>query len=79
MGNRVYALLNIAYGKSREVAQALKGKPGVVIAEPLEGPPDVIMIVEATGRRELVHLTIQALDSVETMTEGLRLLDSHAD
>ncbi len=74
MSARVYILLDIVHGKSEYVIQALRGKPGVVMADPLEGPPDVIIVVEAPKRQQLAELTIQALASVETMTEGLRLL-----
>ena len=74
MGAKVYIMLDIAGGPSEEVAQALRGKLGVVMADALEGPPDVIMVMEASDRQKLAELTIQALASVETMTQGLRLL-----
>jgi len=71
---RAYVLLDIVDGKSEQVAQALQSKPGVVIAEQLEGPPDLIMVVEASDLQHLAKLTVQAITSVETMTHGLRLL-----
>ena len=74
MGARVYVLLDIVDGKSEQVAQALRSKPGVAMEDTLEGPPDVIMVVEASQRQKLAQLTIQALASVETMTQGLRIL-----
>ncbi len=52
----------------------MRGKPGVVKADLLEGPPDVIVVVEASNRQELAELTMQVLASVETMTEHLQLL-----
>ena len=79
MSARVYILLDIVRGKSEYVIQALRGKPGVVMVDPLEGPPDVIIVVEAPKRQKLAELTIQALASVETMTEGLRLLPLKVD
>jgi len=39
-----------------------------------EGPPDIVMVVEAGGRRLLAELTIEALSSVENMTGDLQLL-----
>ncbi len=75
VNNRVYALLDIAHGKAHEVADMLRNRPGVVLVDPLKGPPDLIMVIEASAREELVSLTLQALNSVESMTEGLRLLD----
>ena len=74
MGARAYALLDIADGKSEQVAQALRGRPGVVTADPLEGPPDVIVMFEASERLMLANLTIQALTAVEAMTKGVCLL-----
>ena len=74
MGAKVYILLDIMGGPSAQVAQALRGRPGVVMEDALEGPPDVIMVVEASDRQKLAELTIQALASIETITQGLRLL-----
>jgi len=48
MGARVYILLNIVDGKAGQVAQVLQESPGVVMADALEGPPDVIIVVRAT-------------------------------
>jgi hypothetical protein len=47
---------------------------GVVVADPLEGPPDVMMVVEASDRQKLAELSIQAFASVEAMVEGMQLL-----
>ena len=58
MNARVYILLDIVHGKSEYVIQALRGKPGVVMVDPLEGPPDVILVVEAPKRQKLAELTI---------------------
>lgn len=44
MDDRVYTLLELADGKDKQVAQVLQGKPGVVVVDVLEGPPDVIMV-----------------------------------
>ena len=74
MGAKVYVLLDVMDGKSEQVAQTLRGKPGVVKVDQLKGPPEVIMVIEAYDRQKLVEFTIQALASVETMTEGLQLL-----
>lgn len=71
---RAYLLLHVAEGKSEEVTQVLRHKPGVLIAGPLEGPPDVIAIIEASERRELADLTVRALSSVEELVENVRLL-----
>ena len=74
MGERVYALLDIVDGKTEQVAKVLRESPGVVIADAVEGPPDVVIVVEAPEREQLAKLTIGALASVETMTENVCLL-----
>lgn len=75
MSPRAYVLLDIVEGKGGEAAQALRGKRGVVMADPLDGCPEVIMmVVEAPDRTSLAELTVQALASVEPMTLGMRLL-----
>lgn len=74
MSQRAYILLQTVEGKAEHVAQALRRRPGVMVADSLDGPPDVIMVVEAPGRTELAELTVQALSSVETMTADVWLL-----
>jgi hypothetical protein len=74
MSIRAYVLLCLAKGNPALVAQVLRQKPGVLMADPLEGPPDVIVVVEAPERQKLADLTVQALSSVEAMIENVRLL-----
>ena len=74
MNDRVYVLLDVVEGKSREVVDMLSGKGGVVSADVVEDPPGVIMIVEAGERKQLAALTVQAIASVDNFTNGLRLL-----
>ena len=74
MNDKVYVLLDIADGKAEQVVQVLQEIPGVVMADALEGPPDVVMLIEAPERERLAKWTIEALSSVETLTEQVRLL-----
>ena len=74
MGYRVYLLLDIVDGNAEQAARVLRESPGVVTADVLEGPPDVIVIIEADELQELAKLTNQAFTSVETMTEDTCLL-----
>jgi hypothetical protein len=76
MGTRAYVLLDIVDGKSEQVVRALRGSLGVAMADQLEGPPDVIVVVEASERQELAELTNKALASVEAMIEGVQLLSA---
>ena len=74
MNDRVYILLDIVDGKAEHVAQVLRSSPGVVMADVLEGPPDVIIVMEVPKRRRLAKLAVEALAAVETITEHVRLL-----
>jgi len=74
MDDRIYILLDIVDGKAKQAAQVLQGSPGVATADVLEGPPDVIIVMEAAERQQLAKLVTQALASVETMTERVCLL-----
>lgn len=74
MSARVYVLLDVMQGELAEVAQTLRGRPGVAMVDVVEGPPDIIMVVEARGRRRLADLTIKAISSIESMTKELKLL-----
>ncbi len=71
---RAYVLLE-AVGQHRdEVIKTLKHQEGVVAADPVEGPPDVVLVLEARNRRELASVLINALTSVQNMTESVELL-----
>ena len=74
MSLRVYLLLNTIGGRAGQVAEILRGKTGVRIVDLLEGPPDVIVMIQASSRQRLAELTNQALASVESITENIQVL-----
>jgi hypothetical protein len=74
MSAKAYVLLNVVHEKQEQVVRALRGKPGVLMIDILEGPPDVIIVLGARGRQKLAKLTIQALALVEAITEEVQLL-----
>ena len=74
MNDKVYILLDVVDGNSEQVAQVLQGSPGIVMADSVEGPPDVVVVMKAPNREQLAKLTNQALASVQTMTEHIHLL-----
>ena len=73
-GLRVYVIINTMAGCSDGVVRTLRYKLGVVIADILESQSSVIMMVEAPEQQKLVELTIEALASVEMVTEGVHLM-----
>ena len=73
-GVRAYVLLTIVDVKSELVAQALRDMPGVVIADPLEGITNLLIMVEASDRLELAELLMPAIAAADGVTEDIRLL-----
>ena len=74
MSAKAYVLLNVVDEKQQQVVRTLRGKPGVLMVDVVEGPPDVIVVVGARDRQKLAKLTIQALALVEAITEEVQLL-----
>lgn len=74
MSPRVYLLIDVTDGKCRRVAQTLRSKPGVTMLDVLEGPPDILVMVESHNRQKLAELTVNALVSVEDLTGNIQLL-----
>jgi hypothetical protein len=58
--------------KYQEMISDLLSKPGIVIVDLLEGSHDLIVVVEAKKRRELVGFIVQTLDSLEPAIKDLR-------
>ena len=71
---RAYILLEITDGKSEQVVRQLRRKPGVIVADPLDGRPDVILIIEGADRQELARFIMPILSTIDNVTEDLRLL-----
>ena len=74
MSAKVYILFEAIEGKCAAVVHALRRMPGVIVAEEIEGPPDVVMIVEALNRQKLAELAMSAVASVENLATVCDLL-----
>jgi len=74
MSAKVYVHLDLVQADSVQLAQILRGKPGVAEIDVLEGPPSIIMVVEAPGRLKAGEYLVDILDSVDGMTKNLRVL-----
>jgi hypothetical protein len=74
MSARAYILLDIVHGKAEEALRTLRCRPGVVMADALEGRPDIIVLLEAKERLQLADFIMPALASIDEVTEDLRLL-----
>ena len=71
---KVYVFLDLVNTDSSQLAQTLQGKPGIVEIDVLEGPPSVIMVIEAPERLKAGEYLVGILDTIDGMTENLRVL-----
>jgi len=77
MPARVYVQLDLVCADSVNVARNLCGKPGVSIVEFLDSPPDkpsLLLVIEAAERLKAARYLMDVLESVEDITENLRVL-----
>jgi hypothetical protein len=79
MTSRVYILLELTEFDPDRVVEDLRSQSGVMIADRIEGPPDIFLMVEAPDKQKLAELTIKAIGSVESVTKGIRVLPSRDD
>jgi len=75
--DRVYLILNITADKHIEAVNSLQANPGVRWVDVLEGQWDIITAIESSNRMRLAKHLIQALASVEAITEDLQVLPTN--
>lgn len=65
---QAYVLVQTNVGKAAEVAEAIRAINGVVLAEDVTGPYDVIARTEADTVDELGQLVVAKIQSVQGIT-----------
>ncbi|MEO5610716.1 MAG: Lrp/AsnC ligand binding domain-containing protein [Ornithinibacter sp.] len=68
---QAYILVQTDVGRAASVAEAIAALEGVVLAEDVTGPYDVIARVEASSVDELGKLVIAKIQDVEGITRTL--------
>lgn len=66
-----YVLIQTDVGKAAEVAGRAAGIPGVVSAEDVTGPYDVIVRTQAASVDELGHLVVSEIQRIEGITRTI--------
>ncbi|HWC82267.1 MAG TPA: Lrp/AsnC ligand binding domain-containing protein [Pseudonocardiaceae bacterium] len=74
-----YILIQTEVGKSAAVASTIAGIPGVVTAEDVTGPYDVIVVAEAETVDQLGQLVVAKVQNVEGITRTLTCPVVHLD
>ena len=66
-----YVLIQTEMDKARQVAESIRGIPGVVSAEIMTGPYDVIAKAESGTMDELGRMVVSQIQMVEGITRTL--------
>jgi len=66
-----YVLVQTDVGKASQVAQQVSAVDGVVVAEAVTGPYDVIARTEAASMDELGRLVVRDLQRIEGITRTI--------
>jgi hypothetical protein len=67
-------LLDIVDRSCEYAVQMLRSQAEVILADRLEGYPNIIAMVEAADRQSLAAAVMPVLDCIDGITEGLHLL-----
>jgi DNA-binding Lrp family transcriptional regulator len=76
---QAYILIQSEVGKAATVAEAVRSLPGVVSAEDVTGPYDVIVKAEADNMDDLGKLVVAQIQTVEGITRTLTCPIVHLD
>jgi DNA-binding Lrp family transcriptional regulator len=68
MSVTAYVLIQTEVGRAEKVAKAARDIPGVVTADNVAGPYDVIVKTEAESLDELGQLVVSAIQKVDGIT-----------
>jgi len=79
MSARAYMLLDIVDRSCEYAVQMLRSRAEVILADRLEGYPNVIAMVEAADRQSLAEAIMPVLGCIDGITEDLRLLVTQDD
>jgi hypothetical protein len=74
MSVRAYMLLDIVDRSCEYAVQMLRSRAEVVLADRLEGYPNIIAMVEAADRQSLAEAIMPVLECIDGITEDLHLL-----
>jgi len=79
MSVRAYMLLDIVDRSCEYAVQMLRSRAEVILADRLEGYPNIIAIVETADRRSLAGAVMPVLGCIDGITEDLCLLLTQDD
>jgi len=70
-------MLHTTNGKSEGILQYLQHKPGVVLADMVDGDHDFMLIVEAQNKEKLAEFAVSIIIELEMVIKKFDLLPVH--
>ncbi len=74
MTTKAFILIETAVGKCRDVTAALEKQPGVKSVDPVTGPYDIILVVEASDLNAIGDLITRAIHPLPGITRTVTCL-----
>jgi len=71
MAVQAYILIQTEVGKASDVVEAIRGRQGVIDADDVTGPYDVIVKAEASSVDDLGKMVVSQIQLVEGITRTL--------
>ncbi len=74
MSAKAYVAFEIAGADPVQIALELRDKPGVAHVEVLEGPPDIMIMLEADQRSSAAEYLIEIMKELQDKVEHLNVM-----
>jgi DNA-binding Lrp family transcriptional regulator len=62
---KAYVLIQVHTGKAEAVASALTGRPGIISADLVAGPHDVIAVLQGSDADSIARIVINEIQAVK--------------
>ena len=79
MSAKAYVLIGTAAGKTESVVQALRKMPGVMVADLVTGPYDIVAVVQGSDANAVGKLILNDLRGLPGITGTLTCLAIETD
>lgn len=74
MSTKAYVLIETAIGRTQSVVEHLRSMPGVIAADAVTGPYDVIIVVETKDPNEVGKLVMNSIHGLDGVNHTLTCL-----
>ena len=69
ISRKAYVLIRTKIGSAEEVAKALRGRPGVVAADIVTGPHEVITVIQGADPDAIAKVVLSEMHNIKGITD----------